>query len=1089
MTDELFGRCAELVASGPTAEALRYLHQTLVLACSEALRGTGQGYGNVFAQVDYLCKRHHLSTPDRIAIQTARLHANGRVPVEPDEWRYDIRALVRFIAAVFGTSVPGQLVASLPANDRPYEASAQIDHRCVRCIVNTVDGEEVTATTADGDITIGGIDASTLRLLRPGVQLNLLDVSTDEGLSKRVTPRLTVFEPDFLVDISSVAACFADYGHHPMSYLIGRLKPRANSQAILLGNYASRALDDIINNETFNLSETIRTSFREQALQFCTCEGFDGARFKADATLQADHLREVVDVLFGGDYHREQAILEPSFVCEQLGLQGRVDLMTTDMRLLVEQKSGKNFHIERPQPGQKGLQLENHYVQLLLYYGILRQNFHLAPDRVDIRLLYSRYPAQQGLLVVNFYRELFYEAIRLRNRIVAAELHLAERGFGSIWPQLRADTLLENGQKADFFNRYVRPEVERLVGALQQLQGVERSYLERMMTFVFREQRASKVGTEQGRSTAAADLWTMPLAEKLDTGNIFVHLTIIKKEQSTDYSGIDRLTLRIEPNPDAAPVNFRRGDGVYLYAYDGEPDVRRSILLKATIEQLTDDAVTVRLMDGQQNPHLFEAPCWAIEHTASDASTALQLRSLCQWAAAEPQRRRLLLGLEAPRRDASVQLSRPYHPHYDDVLLSARQSLDYFLLVGPPGTGKTSMALRFLVEEELGAHFPASDAPPSVLLMAYTNRAVDEICGMLEEARQDYLRIGGEATCDPRYRQRLLDNALSDTPRLADIKSRIVSARIIVGTTSMLQMRPYVFQLKHFSLAIVDEASQILEPGIIGLLASECIRRFILVGDHKQLPAVVQQPDDDPQLRSCRQSLFERLIRQEREAGRTAFVGLLRRQGRMHPEVAAFANEMFYAREQLLPVPLPHQEDTSLHYDAPAEDALDEALQTRRVLFLPSADCADMRVSDKVNASEAHIVADLLRRIYRFVGPERFDADRTVGVIVPYRNQIALIRRAMAQLGIDALQRISIDTVERYQGSQRDVIIYSFTAQRPYQLNFLTQSTFEEDGRTIDRRLNVALTRARCQLLLTGNEALLSRNPLFAELIRRYRLS
>ena len=73
--------------------------------------------------------------------------------------------------------------------------------------------------------------------------------------------------------------------------------------------------------------------------------------------------------------------------------------------------------------------------------------------------------------------------------------------------------------------------------------------------------------------------------------------------------------------------------------------------------------------------------------------------------------------------------------------------------------------------------------------------------------------------------------------------------------------------------------------------------------------------------------------------------------------------------------------------------------------------------------------------------------------------------------------------MERYQGSQRDVIIYSFTIQQRYQLDFLAANTIEEDGHLIDRKLNVALTRARRQLLLTGNPDILSHNPLFRELM------
>ncbi|MBR6605601.1 MAG: hypothetical protein IKK92_07015, partial [Prevotella sp.] len=85
------------------------------------------------------------------------------------------------------------------------------------------------------------------------------------------------------------------------------------------------------------------------------------------------------------------------------------------------------------------------------------------------------------------------------------------------------------------------------------------------------------------------------------------------------------------------------------------------------------------------------------------------------------------------------------------------------------------------------------------------------------------------------------------------------------------------------------------------------------------------------------------------------------------------------------------------------------------------------------------------------------------------------------------LENISIDTVERYQGSQRDVIIYSFTIQRPSQLIFLTANCFEENGRVIDRKLNVAITRARKQMIMTGNADVLNRNSIFAEIIRRYR--
>jgi superfamily I DNA and/or RNA helicase len=94
-----------------------------------------------------------------------------------------------------------------------------------------------------------------------------------------------------------------------------------------------------------------------------------------------------------------------------------------------------------------------------------------------------------------------------------------------------------------------------------------------------------------------------------------------------------------------------------------------------------------------------------------------------------------------------------------------------------------------------------------------------------------------------------------------------------------------------------------------------------------------------------------------------------------------------------------------------------------------------------------------------------------------------LIRKELQALAIPALSRISIDTVERYQGSERDVIIYSFCVNHLYQLRFLPNLT-EEDGVQIDRKLNVALTRARKQLFITGVPEILSHNSIYQYLLK-----
>ena len=1065
--DELFGRCVELATSEPSAASNRFMHETLVLCCAGGMQSSEMAFGNLFSQVDYLTKRCGMTKGLRAAVQQMRRHSNHTEVLSQEEWMQDVRALAQFISAVFKADIPDALVRLIPHYVTSTKLFQAVNASYIRCIVTNYDEQNILADTVEGEpIEVDYTNhAYLIKILRKGMQLNLLDNHVDKSATvSQVTPGLIVVEPDFLLDISNIARCFqGNYGHHPLLYTTERLRPRGNSQAMLLGNFAGAALDDIIwEGNNYSLSNTMNTFFREQVLQFTTCEDFNSRQFIDDAQKQSNHIKETVNQLFDKDYDRSKALLEPSFVCERLGIQGRVDLMTSDMRLLVEQKSGKNYNLELNTQGIK--HKEEHYVQLLLYYGILRYNFGRSDNQVDIRLLYSRYPAAKGLLYVNFYRELFHEAIRLRNQIVATELLIAREGFGRILPLLRTDVVFKGVERDGYFHRYVEPSLSTINAQLTILNPTERAYYERMLTFIYREQLLQKEGRQEGQGGAVSDLWNMPLTEKLETGNIILNGQL------------------------SATLNFRRGDMVYVYNYDKEPDVRSAILYKGTIESISSKSIKVRYNDKQQGFDPMSQDKWAIEHAASDMNTTSAIKSLHQFITSNDRKRALLLGGRKPEADTSLRLSRSYHPDYDDVLLRAKQSRDYFLLIGPPGTGKTSMALRFMVEEAEG----------DLLLMSYTNRAVDEICAMLDDAGRDYLRIGNETSCDLRFKSHLLENKLSENAKLDDIRQYMETVSIVVGTTSMLQARPFIFQLKHFSLCIVDEASQILEPGLVGLLISDSIKRFILIGDHKQLPAVVQQSEeeslvDHPLLTAigitnCRQSLFERLLHWERHCQRSQFIGILRKQGRMHPDIAAFPNLMFYPNEQLEPVPLKHQTDTSLHYDLESNDVVDDLLKQNRLLFIHSENpqqngiTEDTNFSDKTNPAEARIVADLLYRIHRFYG-DSFNPDKTVGVIVPYRNQIAMIRQEIEKLKLHQLEQISIDTVERYQGSQRDVIIYSFTVSRPYQLDFLTSNCFIEEGRTIDRKLNVAITRARKQLIMTGNATLLCRNAIFKQLI------
>ena len=1081
------------------------LHKVLEQACYELTTGVTLSFANLFSRLDYICKEKKMTPSDRYAIQTMRRNCNAamgdRFQADMQEYLYDLRALVRFVSLGFEEDIPASILPEIPHSNRPYQGTRLSHIPYVRASVTSWNDTQIFAATdseTDPFIIInyakGGYDGDLLYLkdlLSENLPLNLLDVRVDE--ENHYIPNLIVIHPDYLIDISSLAACFREYGHHPLNYFMNKIKPRANTAPILMGNLASQFLDDYINEqpqEPVSYPRTIRKFFAASALDFCTCPL--PADFHAQAQAQMMNIRSFVhDVLPHNirNFNKKNTLLEASFICEKLGLQGRVDMMQKDFQVLIEQKAGKRDEYHRRHK-------EDHFIQMMLYQGVLMYNFGQETAHMQTFLLYSKYA--DGLLIEHFAENLFRESIKLRNFIVYNEMRLGDGAIGEIVDSLSTDLLNELQIGGKLWNDYQEPQLQTAINTLKRCTPLERAYFNRFFTFVSKEQILSKTGGSNDASHGFAGNWHIPLHEKLEAGNILTGLTIQEKQSSGPGKGYDLIELHIPAQDEDFLPNFRTGDMVILYAYKEEPDMRKQILMKGNILELQPERMTLVLRNGQQNKDIIggKEEVFAVEHDFSDTSANNGFRGLYAFLSAQADRKELLLGVRPPAQLEGVKLNGDYG-RFNELILKEKQAKDYFLLVGPPGTGKTSCALRFMVEEAL------SEPDTSILLLSYTNRAVDEICAMLTDSgiadRTPFIRIGNELSCDKRFVPYLLKYSLDDCPKLTDIQQKMARTRIFVGTTTAINNRLNLFTLKHFQLAIIDEASQILEPDLIGILSARhqqhnAIDKFVLVGDYKQLPAIAQQSTKEAAvtdlllrnigLEDCRNSLFERLYKSSPDTCRS----ILHKQGRMHPAIAEFPNQTFYYREQLESVPLPHQlEETPYEAGLTPQDTIDQLLLERRMVFIPAEAPDHLTCSDKTNPNEARIVATLLGHIYRLT-ESRFDPNRTVGVIVPYRNQIAMIRKEIARLQLPALQEISIDTVERYQGSQRDIIIYSFTIQNFSQLNFLTANTFQEGNFLIDRKLNVALTRARKQLLLTGNPHILGANITFYKLMEYIRL-
>lgn len=929
-----------------------------------------------------------------------------------------------------------------------------------------------------------------LCLLEPGSKLNLVDVIIVDG---GLLPRFLILEPDYLVDASALAECAQEYGMCWQRYFWNRIRPKTITDSILLGNAVNLIFDELITAKDFRsvtFDSLMPKIFARYPIEFISAKSVD-RRFFQNLHSQFETLKRILSTDFSAlGIDRRKAMVEPSFICEALGLQGRLDFLQVENGLCgIELKAG------RPPYPENDLSKVSfpHRAQCALYQSMIQSVLGVKLENQHFYLLYSRNLNPEGCLrpVKTSTMEL-QKLLNLRNKIVSVERDISRYGYVQAeWlvSRLTADNLIP--RPSLFTERYIRPEIDCGRRRLERRDDNDLAlrYFYRFYAFVSREHYLSKIGYPSGSGiSGVASLWRMTRDEKEREGYMFSGLRLVRNRAAEDVPEVEFILPGNTPSPD-----FRLGDIVLFYVCDTDADrVSTRQVFKATIASMTADRVVLRLRDNQSYAEALPiASCYAVEHDYVDSSFLLQYKGLYAMLDASPHRRGLLVGEagESPVRNMSRRLSYEYDsPDLSRILLKALQAEDYFLLVGPPGTGKTSVALRNMVREFLAI------PEYQILLVAFTNRAVDEICDKLETIGEvdDYIRVGQTLSCDVAYRSHLLSERMKQCRNREEANRSIHSCRVFVATLSSLSGKMELFNLKRFDVAIVDEASQILEPQLVGLLSAktptgrDAIGKFILIGDHKQLPAVVVQSAEesvitDERLRSagfvdCRISLFERLYRRLPEG--SPFADMLDCQWRMHPDIASFANTYFY-KGALRDGNAPHQ-ISLLPFTNMGDDKWERVIATKRTAFFPTKTlCAGKKYNNEEACKTAAIV-NALYRLYERNGLE-FD-ERSVGIIAPYRHQIARIRQELDKFGISAFDTIRVDTVERFQGSQNDCIIYSFCVNDESQLEWLPSYT-EESGQLIDRKLNVALTRARRQLFVLGNSRLLSRNPIYRILI------
>lgn len=1087
----------------------------------------------LFGKVDYLVKKFQIPSAYARTIHSTR-HSLNEIGKKSEEemsqsFLYDAKTISLFVSYIFlGAAVPPSLANLLPQEFKSARWRA-FNENHIRCIVNEWDDDFIFATEEQNGTVLrvcygekntylsrSGIhDWSYLRkILSEGTTLNLVRIRMEEDIC---LPELIIYEPDYLINVTTVASCFESYAESPYIHLINKLKPQANTVPIHLGNLSGQYLDNAIHHRNIPYEESWSEYLRSNAIGVLSCGDICSRQGYEEFMNLARQQKENIDKLIGEDllhipdieqFDPKDIILEPTFFSEVLGIQGRLDFLweTKDpdpskrKTIIIEQKSGKGENVWPPIPGadpEVPFAKEQHWVQLILYRALFIYEFQKYADKLqDVMLLYSRY--SKGLISKAYSPELMLRAIRMRNLLAWCEIHYSKDGMPELLSMTSAH-LRKKKVSDKFWNLYIKSQLDEVLEPIHSASPLEKAYYLRFLRFVEKEQLLSKIGNKEKEDSGFASTWHSSLEDKKNSGNICDGLTIKSFGYSDDGTVVERVLLARGERLSSS--NFRKGDIVILYDYkEGDvPRVCAQMVHRASIVDITEDTIELSLRNSQTSKHIFHKTPntqWAIEHDMIESSTSALYSGLQSFLSASKARRDLILSRRQPKVDASIERRGEYGT-FNTLVERAKQARELFLIIGPPGTGKTSFGLLNQLKEEL------LEPDTNVLLLSYTNRAVDEICSKLVEDGIDFVRVGSPLTSSPEYHKYLLSERVCKCATGREMMTIFRETRVFCGTTAALNSHIHLFRIKHFDLAIIDESSQILEPHLIGLLSAksgdrDAITRFVFIGDHKQLPAVVQQSAEDslvaePLLRDigltdCRLSLFERLLSHFKtaEGYDERFVYMLTRQGRMHPDIAEFPNMAFYGGK-LQVVPLPHQVDAdpqSPHSQAPAQNSPFSFFHIPfpRVAFI-SVDRPFLSTSPKTNEVEAELIAKLSMEIYRH-HEDTFDADTTLGIIVPYRNQVTTIRNAIERLDRSGkLMGITIDTVERYQGSQRDYIIYGFTVQQRYQLNFLTDHVFEEDGESIDRKLNVAMTRARLHLFMVGNPSILRDDPIFSRLL------
>ncbi|MDH4294985.1 MAG: AAA domain-containing protein [Cyclobacteriaceae bacterium] len=574
-----------------------------------------------------------------------------------------------------------------------------------------------------------------------------------------------------------------------------------------------------------------------------------------------------------------------------------------------------------------------------------------------------------------------------------------------------------------------------------------------------------------------------------------------------DYIGTgERLMIEIERTIQLEqPHAFQSGKSVSVFSNaEGKPERDH---VNGVINYVRDDTMVITL-SAEELPDWIDTSLLGVDVMFDEMTYREMESALREVIKAENNRiadlREILLGEEIAVRDTNNGEERS-----DKVLglnVSQQQALallrgvsDVGFIHGPPGTGKTTtlvQAIRHIVKEE-----------QQVLVCAPSNAAVDLLVEKLSEQGINVLRIGHPARVTEQSLSKTLDARIAShanykelralRKRMEQLKGMAFKykrefgykekqqRRLLLQESKALKADADVLEFyivndllqraeaicctlvgsshpvmrgKRFKTVFIDEAAQALEPASwIPILRSN---RVIFAGDHQQLPPTIKS--NEAAKLGLSTTLFEKGIARQPQVS-----AMLKVQYRMHQDIMQFSSAYFYNNELI------------------ADDSVKiELLQPNQapIEFIDTAGCGHAEDQDKetlsrFNAEEAQLLISRVETLVEEIGlGEWLDRNLTMGIITPYRAQVDHLHKlAEASAILEPLHRlITINTVDAFQGQERDVIAISFVRS-----NDKSEVGFLSDI----RRTNVAMTRARKKLIMVGDSATLGAHSFYVALL------